>query len=96
MSNAEQTRSPASPALTPAPPDQGAVTTDGIAGRGAAAPATPRGHIGLIVVGSLATGLAAALLLVFVGAPDPASVSENRRRQRGTPDRRMASTKEIP
>ena len=66
---------------------------------GAAASATPRGHIGLIVVGSLATGLAAALLLVlviFLGAPEPASVSGNRRRQRGTPDRRMASTKEIP
>jgi hypothetical protein len=38
MSNAEQAPSPASPALTPALPDRGAVTTDGIAGHGAAAP----------------------------------------------------------
>lgn len=38
MNNAEQTRSPASPALTQALPDRGAVTTDGVAGHGAAAP----------------------------------------------------------
>ena len=38
MSNAGQIRSPASPALTPALPDRGAVTTDGIAGSGAAGP----------------------------------------------------------
>jgi len=38
MSNAEQARSPASPALTPALPDPGAITTDGIAGHGASAP----------------------------------------------------------
>jgi pimeloyl-ACP methyl ester carboxylesterase len=80
MSNAEQTRSPASPALTPALPDRGAVTADGIAGHGAAAPlaagpaqghdAQPRhqpgskGRLGWIVAGSLATGFVAALLLV--------------------------------
>src|SRR5262249_29905775 len=38
MSNAEQARSPASPALTPALPDPGAIITDGIAGHGASAP----------------------------------------------------------
>src|SRR5262249_3571780 len=80
MSNAEQIRSPASPALTPALPDRGAVTTDGIAGHGAAAPlaAGPaqghttqashqpetKGRLGWIVAGSLATGFVAALLLI--------------------------------
>jgi pimeloyl-ACP methyl ester carboxylesterase len=83
MSNAEQAGSPASPALTPALPDRGAVTADGIAGHGAAAPlaAGPaQGHnaqpshqsgskrrLAWIVAGSLATGLVAALL--FTATP---------------------------
>jgi hypothetical protein len=85
MSNDEQAPGPASPALTPALPGRGAVTADGIAGHGAAAPlaagtmsAGPaqghngqpshqpgsKGRLGWIVAGSLATGLAAALLLI--------------------------------
>ena len=36
------------------------------------APSTRRGHIGLIVVGSLAAGLAAALLLVWFVSPGAA------------------------
>jgi pimeloyl-ACP methyl ester carboxylesterase len=60
MSKAADTQSPASPVPTSAPPGQGAGRT--------------RGHIGLIVVGSFATGLTAALLLVlvvFAGAAEP-------------------------
>lgn len=64
MSKAAQTRSPASPAPASVRP-----------GRGAGRPGRARGHIGLIVVGSFATGLTAALLLVlvvFAGAAEPA------------------------
>src|SRR5689334_21967082 len=64
MSKAAQTRSPAPRAPASARPGQGA-------GR----PGRARGHIGLIVVASFATGLTAALLLVlvvFAGAAEPA------------------------
>jgi pimeloyl-ACP methyl ester carboxylesterase len=74
MSNAEHTQSLASAALAPAQPSQGAGRTNDISETRTTAPATRKGHIGLIVVGSLATGLTAALLLVlvvFAGAPEP-------------------------
>jgi hypothetical protein len=61
MSNAEHTTSLASPVPTPAHPGQGADSTNDTSTTG---PATRRGHIGLIVAGSLATGVVAALLLV--------------------------------
>lgn len=67
MSKAAHTRSPASPVPTSAHPGQGA-------GRASRAGRT-RGHIGLIVAGSFATGLTAALLLVlvvFAGAAEAA------------------------
>src|SRR5512142_548821 len=73
MSNAEHTRSLASSVPTPGHPGQGAGRTSDITGTRTAAPSARRGHIGLIVVGSLATGLAAALLLalvVFAGAAE--------------------------
>jgi len=74
MSNAEHTRSLASAVPTPAHPGAGAGRTNDISESRTTAPATRRGHIGLIVVGSLATGLTAALLLVlvvFAGAAEP-------------------------
>jgi pimeloyl-ACP methyl ester carboxylesterase len=74
MSNAEHTQSLASPELAPAHPSQGAARTNDISETRTTAPSTRRGHIGLIVAGSLATGLAAALLLVlvvFAGATEP-------------------------
>jgi hypothetical protein len=74
MSNAEHTQSLASAVPTPAHPSQGADGTNDISETRTTAPATRKGHIGLIVVGSLATGLTAALLLVlvvFAGAPEP-------------------------
>ena len=73
MSNAEHTRSLASSVHTPGHPSQGAGRTSDITETRTAAPSTRSGHIGLIVVGSLATGLAAALLLVlfvFAGAAE--------------------------
>jgi pimeloyl-ACP methyl ester carboxylesterase len=74
MSNAEHTQSPASPVPTPAHPRQGAGRTNDITETRTTAPSTRSGHIGLIVVGSLATGLTAALMLVlvvFAGAAEP-------------------------
>src|SRR5215475_2502025 len=74
MSNAEHTRSLASAVPAPAHPGAGAGRTNDISESRTTAPATRRGHIGLIVVGSLATGLTAALLLVlvvFAGAAEP-------------------------
>jgi hypothetical protein len=61
MSNAEHTQSPASAVFAPAHPSHGAGRTNDISETRTAAPAAHRGHIGLIVVGSLATGLTAAL-----------------------------------
>jgi peptidoglycan/LPS O-acetylase OafA/YrhL len=61
MSSVEHTTSLASPVPTPAHPSQGAGSTNDASTAG---PATRRGHIGLIVAGSLATGVVAALLLV--------------------------------
>src|SRR5215475_2964402 len=75
MSNAKHTQSPASAVLASAPPRPGAGGTNDITQTHTTAPSTRRGHIGLIVVGSLATGLTAALLLtclaVFAGAAEP-------------------------
>jgi hypothetical protein len=75
MSNAEHTQSLASAVPTPAHPSQGAGGTNDIGETRTTVPATRKGHIGLIVVGSLATGLTAVLLLVwfvFAGAAEPA------------------------
>jgi pimeloyl-ACP methyl ester carboxylesterase len=75
MSNAEHTQSLASAVPTPAHPSQGADGTNDIGETRTTVPATRKGHIGLIVVGSLATGLTAVLLLVwfvFAGAAEPA------------------------
>jgi thioesterase domain-containing protein len=66
MSNAEHNQPLASAVLAPAHPGQGAGRTNDISQTRSTAPSTRRGHIGLIVVGSLVTGLAAALLLVLV------------------------------
>jgi pimeloyl-ACP methyl ester carboxylesterase len=74
MSNPEHTQSVASAVPAPAHPSQGAGTTNDISQTRTTAPSSRTGHIGLIVVGSLATGLAAALLLavvVFAGAAEP-------------------------
>jgi len=74
MSNAEHTQSLASGTPAPADPSQGAGRTSDITKTRTAVPSTRRGNIGLIVVGSLVTGLAAAFLLVlvvFAGAPEP-------------------------
>jgi hypothetical protein len=74
MSNAEHTSSLASAVPAPAHPSQGAGGTNDISETRTTAPSTRKGHIGLIVVGSLATGLAAAVLLVlvvFAGAAEP-------------------------
>lgn len=74
MSNAEHTQSLASPVPAPAHPRQGASRTNNISQTRTTAPSTRRGHIGPIVVGSLATGLTAALLLVlvvFAGGAEP-------------------------
>jgi hypothetical protein len=74
MSNAEHTRSLASAVLAPAHPCEGAGRTNDISEARTTAPSTRRGHIGLIVVGSLASGLTAALLLawfVLAGAAEP-------------------------
>jgi pimeloyl-ACP methyl ester carboxylesterase len=74
MSNAEHEQSLASATLAPAHPSQGAGGTTDISQIRTTARSTRRGHIGLIVVGSLAAGLAAALLLVlivFAGAAEP-------------------------
>ena len=60
MSSAEHTPSISSPVPAPAHPSQGAGRTNDISTTG---PATRSGHIGLIVAGSLATGVVAALLL---------------------------------
>jgi pimeloyl-ACP methyl ester carboxylesterase len=75
MSNAKHTQSPASPVPVPVHPRRGAGRTNDISETRTTARSTRRGHIGLIVVGSLATGLTAALLLVLVvfpGAAEPA------------------------
>src|SRR5215475_8022030 len=75
MSNAEHAQSLASAVPTPAHPGAGAGRTNDISETRTTAPSTSRGHIGLIVVGSLATGLTAALMLVlvvFAGAAEPA------------------------
>jgi pimeloyl-ACP methyl ester carboxylesterase len=66
MSNAEHTRSPASAVPAPAHPSQGVGRTNDISETRTTARSARGGPIGLIVVGSLATGLAAALLLVLV------------------------------
>ena len=74
MSNAEHTQSPASPVSAPGRPRQGAGRTNDISETRTTARSTRGGHIGLIVVGSFAAGLAAALLLVlvvFAGAAEP-------------------------
>jgi len=74
MSNAEHTRSLDSSVPTPGHPSQEAGSTSDITETRTTAPATRRGHIGLIVAGSLATGLTVALLLVlvvFAGAAEP-------------------------
>ncbi|MGH3671116.1 MAG: hypothetical protein ACRDSH_10845, partial [Pseudonocardiaceae bacterium] len=60
MSPAEHTPSIASPDPTPAHPSQGAGSSNDTSATG---PATRRGHIGLIVAGSLAAGVVAAVLL---------------------------------
>ncbi len=75
MINAEHTPSLASAVPAPADPSQRAGGTNDISETRTTAPSTRRGHIGLIVVGSLVTGLTAALLLVwfvFAGAAEPA------------------------
>ena len=59
MSHAEHTSSIASVVPAPAHPGQGAGRAHGTR---AAGPAARRGHIGLIVAGSLRTGVVAALL----------------------------------
>ena len=56
MSNAEHTRSLDSSVPTPGHPSQGVGGTSDITETRTTAPATRRGHIGLIVVGSLAAG----------------------------------------
>jgi pimeloyl-ACP methyl ester carboxylesterase len=74
MSNAEHEQSLASAVPAPAHLSQGAGRTNDISETRTTARSTRKGHIGLIVVGSLVTGLAAALLLVFVvfaGATEP-------------------------
>ncbi len=74
MSNVEHTQSLASAAPAPADPSQGAGGANDITETRTAAATTRSGHIGLIVVGSLATGLVAALLLVwfvYPGAAEP-------------------------
>lgn len=74
MSIPQHTQSPAPSVPAPAHPSQGADGTNDISETRTTARSTRRGHIGLIVVGSLATGLAAALLLVlvvFAGAAEP-------------------------
>jgi len=72
MSNAKHAQSLASAVPTPAHPRQGAGRINDISETRTTAPSTRRGHIGLIVVGSLATGLTAALLLVLVVFADAA------------------------
>src|SRR5437763_1850041 len=75
MSNAEHTRSLDSSVFTPGHPSQGVGRTSDTIETRTTAPPTRRGHIGLIVVGSLAAGLTAALLLALVvsagGAAEP-------------------------
>jgi len=73
MSNRGHTQSLASP--VPAHPRQGAGRTNDIREDRTTARSTRGGHIGLVVIASLAAGLAAALLLTFVvvfaGAAEP-------------------------
>jgi pimeloyl-ACP methyl ester carboxylesterase len=74
MSNAEHTQSPASAVPALAHPRPGADRTNDTSEIRATARSTRAGHIGLIVVGSLAAGLTAALLLVWfvsAGAAEP-------------------------
>jgi hypothetical protein len=79
MSNVKHTQSAASVVPAPADPSQGADSADDVTEtaddvtetRATVRPAR-RGHIGLIVVGSLATGLVAALLLVWIVSPGAA------------------------
>ena len=73
MSNRGHTQSLASP--VPAHPRQGTGRTNDIREARTTARSTRGGHIGLVVIGSLTAGLAAALLLtflvVFAGAAEP-------------------------
>ena len=72
MSNAEHDQSPASAVPAPAHPSEEAGGTNDISETRTTVRSTRMGHIGLIVVGSLAAGLAVALLLVWFVSPGAA------------------------